>query len=549
MLRLMLFLTLAVCANIVSAWTLPTPESAPAEPDFTSAGGGSVTLGGNTFLIKITVYYDDEGNFAKNTTKVTKNGGTEHSYDNTTVNSPVNVVTDGVQIWVGTPGDDVIFPDTSWNDGATPPVILPAIMIGLAGNDIIIGTNSASGDVLCGNADADTILGRGGPDRIWGGAGSDGVAGNDGDDKICGGADADKLGFNSIRSAGSDGGTDGDGNQLWDFGSSTHSVTVTDGVEMPLFLSDGAGGDAKGGLWGCAGDDHIWGEAGADRVFGDGDEDLSSSDGANWLYGGSEADIITGGESTDNIWGGAGGDTILGGLGWTDNRNTDSSDYLFGDDDNDNISGRGGADYVNGGAGDDHLYGFRSGGYGIPDSSNFIDGGSSGQDTIDGADHADDLMGGDERDTISGGDVADRIDGEAGMDIIDGGEYHDYIWCGAGDDVAVGGYGNDFMTGEADSDYLYGDGGNDRLVDTSGGIADYLYGDNSSADNGADELNAYDGNSSGPTIHDFLQGFSPNNESVWADDADSILDVPAETPTLSAGPTTPADGTSRPTRP
>lgn len=60
-----------------------------------------------------TVYYDDEGNFAKNTTKVTKNGGTEHSYDNTTVNSPVNVVTDGVQIWVGTPGDDAIFPDTS----------------------------------------------------------------------------------------------------------------------------------------------------------------------------------------------------------------------------------------------------------------------------------------------------------------------------------------------------------------------------------------------------------------------------------------------------
>jgi Ca2+-binding RTX toxin-like protein len=547
---LCLIMLVASCFNLLRAWNLPSPESAPSEPDFTATGGGSVTIGGDTFVIKVTVHLTDQGGFIKNTTKVTKNGGTEHSYDNTTVSSPVNVVTEGVQIWVGTPGNDIIYPDTSWTQGG---VIVPAIMIGMAGDDIIIGTDNSNGDVLCGNAGDDTIVALGGSDQIWGGAGSDAASGCDGNDKINGGTDGDRLGFNSIRSSFDDGDGDPSLNETWTIGSGYHSVTLSDGVDFPAFEVTVSGTDANGGLWGCAGDDKVWGEGGNDYIHGDGDTDFSVSDGSNNLYGGAGGDEITGGEGVDNIWGGADGDTILGGLDWFDNRNTDGVDYLFGEDGADTISGRGGHDYINGGADNDKLYGFRSIGWGTPDGSGtdaqFIDGGSSGEDTIIGADCKDDIMGGSERDTIKGGGKNDRIDGEAGNDLIEGGEDNDCIWCGDGDDVAAGGYGNDFITGEGGSDMLYGDENDDRLVDTSGGIDDYLFGDNNSGDNGADELNAYDGNSTGLNIHDFLQGYSPSNENFWADDADEILDVPAETPTISAGPTTPADGTARPTRP
>lgn len=116
-------------------------------------------------------------------------------------------------------------------------------------------------------------------------------------------------------------------------------------------------------------------------------------------------------------------------------------------------------------------------------------------------------------------------------------------------DVAVGGYGNDFMTGEADSDYLYGDGGRTRSS-TPAAESQTICTEITAPPTMA-RMNSMPTTATalGPTIHDFLQGFSPNNESVWADDADSILlDVPAETPTLSAGPTT-GGRQSRPTRP
>jgi Ca2+-binding RTX toxin-like protein len=218
--------------------------------------------------------------------------------------------------------------------------LLSGGVLGLAGNDTIVATNSDSRsydggegndllkggalrDILNGGDGDDVIHGNGDNDDLKGGAGVDTVNGGDGDDVILanlaeaqfdimtGGSGTDRLqrttdggqgnlvlnGFSSsngieqvnLDAGGSNRGIEGDsGNNVLDF-------------SALAFLS--------GGVLGLDGDDTIIGI-------------LSQAGSYN---GGSGNDVIIGGNLNDTITGGAGNDTLTGGSG------ADTFTYAAGD--------------------------------------------------------------------------------------------------------------------------------------------------------------------------------------------------------------------------
>ncbi len=162
---------------------------APAEPDFEGASGATINVGGTTYTIKVEqVLEKDSDNWDHNKVTIKEGTGTPIVYDPANVGSPVNSATEfGIQVWVGTPGDDYYAAETGgvWANH-------PAVMIGLAGGDWLVGTDLA--DWIFGNDGNDTLQGADGNDHIWGGSGNDTVSGLGGDDEICGGSGSDNLG-------------------------------------------------------------------------------------------------------------------------------------------------------------------------------------------------------------------------------------------------------------------------------------------------------------------------------------------------------------------
>lgn len=145
--------------------------------------------------------------------------------------------------------------------------------------------------------------------------------------------------------------------------------------------------------------------------------------------------------------------------------------------------------------------------------------GGSGDDSITGNDHANELTGGEGRDTlrgeggndlIMGGDEVDRGDliaggtgndtiyGEAGQDKIYGQEGDDSLSGGTGADIVVGNDGNDTINGGTGADRLFGYNDDDLMQGNSGN--DYMKGgagqDTMIGGSGGDLLSGDDGNDS-----------------------------------------------------
>lgn len=97
--------------------------------------------------------------------------------------------------------------------------------------------------------------------------------------------------------------------------------------------------------------------------------------------------------------------------------------------------------------------------------------GLSGNDTLEGSDRANVLLGGAGDDTMLGLGGNDRLFGSVGADTGDGGDGNDTIRAGAGDDVMLGGAGNDQMLGQFGNDTLSGGDGDDIL---NGGTGDNI---------------------------------------------------------------------------
>jgi len=90
--------------------------------------------------------------------------------------------------------------------------------------------------------------------------------------------------------------------------------------------------------------------------------------------------------------------------------------------------------------------------------------GLTGNDTIDGGNNLDTLFGGMGEDVIYGGNSKDDIYGGSGNDFIQGNEGTDIIYGGAGSDTIRGGKGSDTINGGSGDDIMYGDWGSELFI-------------------------------------------------------------------------------------
>ncbi|MEM8839812.1 MAG: sulfatase-like hydrolase/transferase, partial [Pseudomonadota bacterium] len=204
-------------------------------------------------------------------------------------------------------------------------------------------------------------------------------------------------------------------------------------------------------------------------------------------------------------------------------------DILWGFDGNDAIRSLDGADIVDGGPGDDLIDGGR-------DDDHLL--GSSGSDTVIGRGGNDTISGGSGNDVLRGAGESDVINGQVGEDLLYGGAGNDTLTGGDGNDTLHGGLDNDVLSGDQGNDSLRGDAGNDTL--TGGGSNDTLMGgdgfDVLSGDNGKDLLN-------GGGAADSLRGGSGNDtligelgdDTLHGDNGDDVLNGGAQDDSLFGG--------------
>ena len=100
--------------------------------------------------------------------------------------------------------------------------------------------------------------------------------------------------------------------------------------------------------------------------------------------------------------------------------------------------------------------------------------GTDGDDTYDGGEGHDTILGDAGDDTLTGGEGYDRIRGGSGDDTIYGGDDIDILRGDSGDDEIYGGEGKDTILGDEGDDEIYGGAGNDTIL--GGGGDDTLTG-------------------------------------------------------------------------
>ena len=249
-----------------------------------------------------------------------------------------------------------------------------------AGKDIIqiFAPSTASGNVLAGGADDDTIIdGGSGGNIFYGGDGSDKIDAGDGNDTIYDDtttASPDKIdagaGDDIIYTMGGgdtiDGGP-GNDTLFLQYGASTAAIVVTLGDPDVFTLIGGDGTrfihieDLQ--FTGGSGDDKVTVLTSTGKTLegGGGNDELRTGDGNDILYGGTGNDQLYAGAGNDTVIGNAGNDLLEGG---------DGNDYLYGDFSYEPF----GNDILHGGNGDDYLY--------DPGGNNELDGGD-GFDIVD----------------------------------------------------------------------------------------------------------------------------------------------------------------------
>jgi Ca2+-binding RTX toxin-like protein len=206
------------------------------------------------------------------------------------------------------------------------------------------------------------------------------------------------------------------------------------------------------------------------KLFGGGGDDaLTGADTNDFLEGGEGNDRLVGGKGTDAMIGGSGNDTLV----WN---NGDGSDRINGDAGNDVTE-------VNGSStlGDEFTLDPEPGGVKFQRTNlvpftldtateRFLVNGLGGNDSITAHDGVGALTllsvdGGAGNDTVNGSDGPDLIVGADGNDILNGGGGDDRIIGGTGADTMNGGSGDDTLVwnnGDG-SDVLNGDAGNDDV--------------------------------------------------------------------------------------
>ena len=192
-------------------------------------------------------------------------------------------------------------------------------------------TGTASGDIICIDADFVTVESLGGNDKVIDyGTGNTVYLGNG----------SDEYDGTSASGATVDGGL------------GTDEITGTPGMD------ELNGGEGEDDIYGGAGNDNIDGGAGADVLGGNnGEDNISGETGDDSIDGGEGNDTLAGDAGDDSLIGGGGNDNIRGGEGNDTLNGNAGADNIWGEVGNDTLSGSEGDDIVAGGDGTDELSG------------------------------------------------------------------------------------------------------------------------------------------------------------------------------------------------
>lgn len=227
-------------------------------------------------------------------------------------------------------------------------------------------------------------------------------------------------------------------------------------------------------------------------------------------------DFVNGEGGNDNIRGGSGNDTLLGGDGADTLRGEDGNDSLVGGAGNDSLVGGSGNDTLEGGAGADTFVETDGTGGGIDELSYASDTQGVNVNLATGA-----ASGGHAQGDVFAGQQFENLRGGSGNDTLTGSTHRDNIlWGGAGDDSIVtnlgdsafGEAGNDTIIGSPESgagteDWLDGGDGND-LIEARGGN-DTVFG-------GAGDDTVVAGNGDGTDSLDGGDGFDHLDLRDWS---------------------------------
>jgi Ca2+-binding RTX toxin-like protein len=177
----------------------------------------------------------------------------------------------------------------------------------------------------------------------------------------------------------------------------------------------------------------------------------------------------------------------------------DEGDFIMGGDMAESIKGVGGNNILLGMGGDDHIEGGA-------DQDLLL--GNQGRDFIQGYAGNDIISGGKDNDTVLGGEGDDFLAGDMGNDLVAGGDGNDSIYGGKDDDI---------LLGENGSDYILGNDGNDTI--NAGDGNDIAFGNE-----GADLIFGFFGNDtlSGGQDNDSLDG-GEGNDLLFGDDGNDVL--------------------------
>jgi hypothetical protein len=169
---------------------------------------------------------------------------------------------------------------------------------------------------------------------------------------------------------------------------------------------------------------------------------------------------------------------------------------LNGGNDADFIMGRGINESINGLAGNDILFGMGGDDNMDGGADNDLLFGNEGSDFIGGDAGNDTIYGGKDNDAVFGSEGDDFLRGDIGNDIVAGGDGNDSIFGGKDDDILLGENGSDYILGNLGNDTINAGNGNDIAFGNEG--ADLIFGlfgdDTLYGDQDNDSLDGGEGN-------------------------------------------------------
>jgi serralysin len=341
----------------------------------------------------------------------------------------------------------------------------------LTGTQSVNGRGNSLKNTINGNLASNSLYGETGDDKLEGQAGDDILDGGSGADQLYGGSGNDQYYVDNIGDIAIEiAAQDGDQDIVYSSVNYTLGTYLENLILIGLDSINVTGNNQDNAIAGNAASNILNGEAGSDVIYGNaGNDTLLGGEGNDVLIGGLDPDILNGGNGNDTAsyftalssiianltnsqanTGEAQGDTYISienliGSQFSDILTGDSqANYLWGLDGDDSIDGLQGADVMVGGLGND-TYNLEN----IGDIT--IEGLNEGNDTVNAfidctlAANIENLflIEGSSATIGIGNEISNVILGNSLNNTLNGGLGDDILYGGLGRDTLIGGLGND----------------------------------------------------------------------------------------------------------